>query len=506
MRDGTFNYVYILINGVLGLVVIPFMLIMLGRESYGVLVVVLSFANTALTLNFGLCWSINRHVAASHGSREHPDAFVGSAATISFLMGLAGAVVITLLAIPTARVLHLTPAVRASVPLVFFFGGLSSATSIVADFIASVFKGLRRFKENNMVILFTGMVRSTGTIALLLLGARVREIALWYAIAGGIGVATSLMVMGRVEPGYKLRLGAIRWSALRPHFLFGLASQGTRTVNALATQTLPILFLGAVNGASVAALYQVGQRLPLAGSEISGRMSEVVFTAASEQARQHRRAAVGEILAVGTRWTAAVMLPIALLLFIFAPSILHAWVGIADPAVVLVMRFITVAVFVQAMGETSSNVLFGMGNATTVLAIYAVAGVLGLLLALALAYSFGMAGVAAGMIANAACLTLLAVPFAASRCHIRVSQLSLSTVSGLVIPGAGCLACAAALSWYVHPQRWLTLITAGSLSAMCYLLLFFTCGAREEERLFLRKALGFLFRGWPRTEGASTSS
>lgn len=486
MRDGLINYSGVLANGLVGLILVPALYHHLAGESYGIWIAALALISIAGGLDLGLGWSLIREVAARETRpREGFSAFVRTAANVYLIVGLAGGVLIATLGLPLSVGLHLSSGGRSLARIVFGLAGVSFLVEQGITFASGIFQGLRRFGLNNSVAVAAAVLRSGGMIVLLRRGQGLTAITIWFAGMTAILAVISLVLVSRLLPGIRLRSGGSSWSSIRAHVPFSVTSQLASTCVQVVWSGGPLL-LGLLSGSASIVPYYIGQRFPIAVAALTGRVAESLYPAASEHDRTENWPQTRQILEVGTRWSVVLALPITLLLVMIAPSLLRAWLGNVPPAAVWVLRLSALAVLVDSLGVASLQVLWGRGQARSVLAVQGAAALATVLLTLGLFPVAGIVGAAWAILGALAIGAVASIYWATKACGVKATWLLSATLKGLLIPILAGAAAALAMVILVREANWRMAVATSLLGSMAYLTVLYFTGAREEERVFFR--------------------
>ena len=492
MRDGLINNSAFLVSGLVGILLVPIMLQGLGASSYGFWIAALAVARMAGVLDLGLGWSVVRETAATGRSRtgEETALFVTSVGNVYVVLGIVGAMLIGIIGLPLSRSLDHSSAVGKIAPIVFGLAGLVFFAEHLLFFASAVLGGLRRFDLDNRIWITVALLRAAGIIALLGVGATLMAVAAWYFLATAVTAFAALRVVGRLQPRFRLLAGGFNWSPLYAHLRFGLMSMLANAASGLLWETMPLL-IGVVRGPAAIVPYHIGQRFPLAVSGIVWRTAVVLFPAASEHERAMDMGRTRVVLEVGTRWIIVLALPVCLVLWILAPNLLQAWLGLgqAPPETVLVLRLTAAAVLADALGTAALHVLWGGGAARTVLLIQGAATVAGLALTLALLSRTGVVGAVWGVFLAASLASSAFLYLAARSCGTTLFDLLRGALKGMLLSTVACAATAVGITYLASPDRWVGVVGTALVSTVAYMVSLHLRGAREEERIFTQEIL-----------------
>jgi O-antigen/teichoic acid export membrane protein len=491
MWDGVVNYSGFVCSGIAGIILVPVMLRYLGEESYGLWLAAMAVWGTFSSFDFGLYWSITREVSSAVATNvsAETDRFVSAAGNLYLLFGLAGGAAIAFLGLPFSRGLHLSGNNRSMAPEVFAFVAIAFAADRLVQFSSGVLAGLRRFGIMNALAAGAALARLVGSLALLWTGHTVVAIALWNAILCGLWAAAALTCVRAIQPQFSFRAGPLRWKLVRPHLSFGLLSFLTELSIKVMWDLAPLV-IGFLCGSAAIVPYSIGRRFPIALNHVNSRAAETLFPAASERKARNDSEGSRSVLQLGTRWILVTALPVCIVLWILAPGLLHAWVGEFSAEGSLILRLTCAAVLAQGLGMGAMQVLWGRGEVHTLVKVLGVLAAPSLALTVALVWLYGEVGAAVALCVALVVTAAIFLLLGARACEAPLWGLVRDAFRGLLLPAAGCAALAYLGVWLVNPQHWAGVIAVSLGAGMSYVAILYFTGAREEEKEFVRQALG----------------
>jgi O-antigen/teichoic acid export membrane protein len=492
MRDGVVNYSGFVTNGLAGIILVPVMLRYLGTEPYGLWLAAMAVWGMLGSFDLGLYWSVSREIASAVGNILTEDAagFVSAAGNLYLLLGLLGAVAIAILGFPFSRGLHLSPYNREIAPEVFFFAALSFAADRLVLFTSAVLSGLRRFGTMNAMAAGAALARLIGSLTLLWMGRSILAIAVWNAVLCALWAWVALAFVNSIEPRLRFRLGHFRWRLVRPHLSFGILSCVTTFAVKVIWDIAPVV-IGFSRGSASIVPYSIGRRFPIAVNDVNSRAAETLFPAASQRMTANDWDGMRGVLQLGTRWIVVMALPFCIILWIVAGILLHVWIGPFTDDAPVIMRLTCAAVLCEALGMGAMHVLWGRGAVRAIVVVLGVLAIPSLALTVGLVHAFGDVGAAEALCISLFSSACVFVFLGARACQLPVADLLGQTFRGLLVPNAACAACTYAAIRLLNPQHWMSVIACCVSGGASYVTVLYFSGAREEEKQFLRQALGF---------------
>jgi O-antigen/teichoic acid export membrane protein len=216
-----------------------------------------------------------------------------------------------------------------------------------------------------------------------------------------------------------------------------------------------------------------------------------MFSASASEQRATEGA--GGILETGTRWLFVFALPLCILLWLLAPKILAAWVGVAHPDAIAVFRLITASALLEAIRSPALIVLWVRGALGLLLGIFGSLAVANLLAAVCLLQVLGVPGAAWAIFLPSLLATIAILYAAAGKCRVTVSFLARRLCGGLFRPTLALVAAALLVSALGEPGNWTGIILAATVGIASYVVVFYRYGSRQDERAIIREILQKVF-------------
>lgn len=481
MRDAIANNLSVPVSAIVGILLVPVMLKALGQNDYGLWIVVTSISGIVAAVDFGLYWSVARVVAADPMGKESDTSdFVRSAANVFLLVGIVGCVMLGGVGFLMRDRLQLPAVEHETAILVFWLVGGALCADRISAFGSAVLNGLRRFELINIITAVASVTWALGVVALLINGGSILAVAGFNLAVAVLKGGGTLWIVTRRVPAFRYRPLFLRWGALRQHMVFAVSSLLIDVLSNITWNIAPVL-IGFVSGPAAAVPFYIGQKFPVAVSGMSWRAAEVLFPAASENQNDPVRSE--EVLRVGSRWVLVLALPFAILLIVAAPGLLRAWVGNTPPGTVMVLRILAATVVADAIMVTPLHMLWGRGAVRPILLVYAAQGFGTIILTLALAAIFGVAGAATGMLISIGVSAFVFLVVASREYDLSAWNLAAGAYRGLTLPILACSLSTLSVL-YLGDQSRLWVILAMAVGGFFYMAVLFGFSGSSEEKRF----------------------
>lgn len=379
---------------VLTLVALPLLLEAFGVARFGAWALLMTFSATngwLSLLDLGLGTAATRTVA-SHAGRDNPAGVARSAATtlLMFLvLGIVtGATAALLGRLVGASVLGIEGALArefeaALVP----FGAWVFADFVFSGAVATL-DGLQRidlsrFADMARRLLVLGAAvlaaRSTGELAATTTAA---------AFAAGIAAALALVVVGA-----RLDRSAMRpsTSEMAPMLRYGVRVAALRPLGVIH-RTMDRIIVGVVLGPSAVALVEIASQLQAGADAVLSASSYAVVPSSAFLDADSRRGALRELLLTGTRYSLLATVPVVVGTSMLARPMVDVWLGGDQLGAAGLAAVAVISIGLAAPLQVGSNLLLGVGRATSIFRAVAASIAVNLLFTIWLVHVVGIVG------------------------------------------------------------------------------------------------------------------
>lgn len=485
-RNVVSTYLTTGVIAVAALVTTPILARELGKEGFGIWVLVGSFALYLELLEFGFGKAAPKFVAeyAARGDDRGVRATIATSFWILAALGSIAAVIGAVIAALFPSMFGISSELAGAAQILILLVLLDLAISIPSDTFGGVLMGLQRFYLVNATLVTVTILQAIAWTVVLALGGGLVELGIATVALSLGGQLARFLLARRCVPGTSIsprlidRAMARRFTGLSVWF-FVLDMSRVMVIR------LDTVVVGLVVGVPAAGVYAVGQRLTLALEQLVEPLTKSFFPHSSSLSAGEDHEALRRSLVVGTRLSLAIAAPIALALAFLAGPLLHLWLGadFEDAATVVVL--LAAAVAIAALTRTGLLMLQGVGQVRVPALITGAEAVLNLVLSIILAHEMGLQGVALGtliavVVANLGCF----YPYMCRQFGVPVRALSAT----LARAHAPALVVAGLVGWGIaalDPSG--VVVLAGVLAIVAaYVAVFWLTGLTPDERRHLR--------------------
>jgi O-antigen/teichoic acid export membrane protein len=335
------------------------------------------------------------------------------------------------------------------------------------------------------------------------------ELLAGYGLVALVAATTAVRVAGyfvyrlnayRIFHDLRIRPSLVRRARLRELTGFSIYSSIIDWANKLNYQ-LDQLVIGAMLGSTAVAVWAPAERIISGTQRLTNQANGVLFPVIVDNDTTRKQAQLQQILLRGTQISLAMVVPIAISLFVLADPLIRAWLGAraADVAgSIPVIQILSIAVAIRVGNATASTLLKGAGRHRLVAFANLGTGVVNVGLSLLLIRPYGLVGVAIGTLIPIALSTIgIIQPAAYRHVGIPVRRGFVQSVVPALWPAAvaGVLL---AFTRHISSGTFLAVAAQAAAAGALYLGLFAWAIRREDRAYYVAKVLQLTRRAGPR--------
>lgn len=493
------RYLAILIDTLIGLVMLPFNVGHLGQSAYGLWLLSASITTHFSLLDLGYGSSLIKFIAQYRAHRS-VQALNEITSTLFFVYAAFGALAYAGAAFAAFHLdwfLKLTPEQVETGKWIVLMVAIPVALNFPFSVYGGIVGGFQRYHVNSRVAIGMSITVATVNVAVLLSG---------YGLIELVAATTSVRVLGyfvyrlnahRIFRALRIRPWFFRRDRLRELTGFSVYSALIDWGNRL-NYSMDSLVIGAFLGPAYVAVWAVAERIISGTQRLTNQFNGVLFPVVVDSDTLQQRERLQRVLLEGTRFSLAMVLPIAATLIVLAEPLVYAWVGRRSPGLMdsaAVIQLLALAVVMRVGNATGSIILKGAGRHRWLAGVTLGTGLVNLVLSIVLIRSHGLVGVAIGtVIPVAASAAFIQFPAACRRVGLPV----FTVIKRAVLPAAWPAAIAGALLALTRDAAGHTLTGVAlhaAVGAAIYLALFLGIAiGRADRLLYTAKALEILGR------------
>ena len=217
------NWAMLGVNIAVGLLLTPFAISHLGKTSYGIWRLVVSFVGYYGLLNLGVGSAITRYIARYSGQGDLKSLNKTASTAMTMLSCTATLVVVAsfLLAEPAARFFDVAPEHFSDFKRVVWILGLSAALGFFRSLFQTIVIAHERFVPTNIASIAVVLIRAGLVVLMLGLGKGLLGVAYATLISGAVAVLLQFLIYKSYAPRVRMHFTAARWSVFRMLLVYG---------------------------------------------------------------------------------------------------------------------------------------------------------------------------------------------------------------------------------------------------------------------------------------------
>jgi len=489
-RNVTTRYMAIVVDGIIGLLLLPFNVHHLGQSAYGLWMLTASLTAYFSVLDLGFGGSVVKFVAEYRARRDARalNEIAGTLFTIFAGVGVVAYALFVLLAVNLTHVFNVTPDQVETGRWLLLIIGVYVSLGFPFSIFGGVINGFQRYDINNLVGIATSAVVAAINVAMLLLG---------FSLVDLVAATTTVRLLAylayrqnayHVFPALRVRPSLFRWSRVREVTGFSVYISIIDWANKL-NYSIDAIIIGAYLSSAAVAIWTVPQRLAEMLQRLTNQLNGVLLPVVVDSDASQKPERLRAIFVQGTRLSLATVLPLAIALILLMGPLVHAWVGDRFAESVPVAQILVAVVLIRVGNSTATTVLKGAGQHRLLAFTNAGAALVNIALSLLWIERYGLIGQAMGtfvpvafvslfILFPAACRRVGMSPIRAFRCAVWPTLWPVAAMALVVIPLRDVL-----------PTRLYSVALASAVGGICYLATFLAFAVKRDERqVYVTKA------------------
>jgi O-antigen/teichoic acid export membrane protein len=497
-RNLSTRYLAIGVDGVIGLMLMPFNVSHLGQSAYGLWALTTSITMYFSVLDLGYGGSLVKFVAQYRAWRDRQalNEILSTMFVVFTVVGLVTFLVTAGIAWQFGRLFSVTgDQVRTGQHLLLVTGSYIAFRFAASIFGAVVF-GFQRFYLNNLISVASSIVIAVVNVLVLNGGADLVTLVIATTSVRVLTLGAFVTTGYLVYPGLQVTPRLFRRSRLREVTGFSIYIL-VLDWSAKLNYSTDALVIGAMLNTSAVAVWTVGQRIAQICQQLTIQLSGSLFPFVVDSAAAGRGDRLGAVLMHGTSLSLAFAVPVCTVLSILAGPVVQAWMGPNFHASAVVLQLLLAIVLVRVANATANMILKGTGQHRLLAFTNAGTAITNILLSIVLIRPMGLAGVALGTLLPVLTTSAFVLfPSACARVGVPVGTAFRIAVWPAIWPAAGLIA----VIWAGRPLAGSTLFGLAALLVVAgsiYLALFLGVAiSRGERRVYWSKLMQLAGRGW----------
>ena len=390
----------------------PFILARLGPVDYGIWVLVGSLGAYGYLLDLGVAGAVAKYTAEFRARGEWGEVhdLVASALRVYLVLGTTVVVLAFGAAAVAPVVLNIPDADHEATSWAIVLVGLSIGVSLAFMPAPSILRGLQRYDLYNVVVTTGTLLTAAATVVVLAAGGGLVAMVAVNVPVTVVMQFASVAIVRRIAPelDFGWRGGGRRQLRMITRFS-GAAFTMNVSAN-LQTKTDEVVIAAFLPVAAVTP-YALARRLSEISLLLTDQFVKVLMPLASELDAARDSARLRVVCVLSLRLTLAVLMPLSLVLVVFAQPILVAWVGDAYAGGAPLVAILAVAALFRGIEWPVAALLQGIARHGRIAVLSIASGLANLGLSIVLVQAMGVVGVAYGTLIPTVVEAMVILPY-----------------------------------------------------------------------------------------------
>jgi O-antigen/teichoic acid export membrane protein len=488
-RNVATRYLSVFAELAIGLLTLPFNLHHLGTEAYGLWMLTAGVTIHLSILDLGYGGAMVKFIAQY---RAHKDtrALNEIASTLFYIFagfGVLAYLVVMGLAFNLEHVFKITAAQADIGKWILLIIGVNVAINFPFSVYGGVSSGFQRYDINNLVSIVSNVAVAAVNVAVVLMGYGLITLVAATSFVRFVTYFIYRYNAYKVFPGLRIHPSSFRKERLREVTGFSVYSSIIDWANKLNYE-LDEVVIGIFLGPGPVAVWAVAERIISGTQRLTNQGNAVLFPVVVDSEATHQIGRLQKVMLEGTRLSLATVLPIALVLIVFADPLVRVW--IRKPEVmgaVPIIQILAFAVALRVGNATSTTLLKGVGHIRNVAMVNIGSGIVNLVLSAILIGPFGLPGVAVGTLIPVAFSSIFILfPMACRRVGLATAYAFRRAVWPSTWPAILVGGMLFAASRFISGGGWVIVAEAAAASLL-YLVLFVVAVGRHDREQYTAK-------------------
>jgi O-antigen/teichoic acid export membrane protein len=385
------------VASVTSLALLPFIVGHVGKDAYGLYVLLVTVTGYFTLLDFGVSAAVMRYAAEARGRGEMPEAhrIINAALSYYLVIGVVAATLLVVFAPLAGRFFDLGTVGQGTARELFLVGAAFALVLWPTSVFRSVSEAFQRYEITASVTTGTQLLAALAIVVALRRGAGVTAVLVLTNL--GILAANVILfvVLRRNQPRYRPAILVRDRAPFRRMFTFS-TYMFVGGVASLVVFQLDNVIVGAFLSASAVAVYNVAYVLHAGVKTIDNLINGPPWVAAAHLEGRGDHEAQRRLFIRGTRYIAALFLPAIVTLIVFVEVLVRYWMGPAFSDSVTPARILIASWLMVSLWEPGGGLVTVRGQFRVLVWIALANAALNLITSVSLVRSFGLTGVALG--------------------------------------------------------------------------------------------------------------
>lgn len=393
-KNTLFNTIGSIFTTGMQIVIIPYIILKLGMEQFGIWALVSIIFGIFTALDFGTGTAFVKYFSEYHAKKEHEN-FNRVMVTGLFFMVTFSLILISIVIMLKNELVdffNIPIHLKNESVFVFMAAAIIFGYTNIFGIFQAILKGLQRMDVTNTINIVCSSIYIIGVFAVLNLGFGLKGLIINQGIRFILISFASMYYSKKIFKKLKFRIDDFHFTQLKEVLSYGIKMQISSIANLVNLQ-IDKTIIGYFLNLTLVAAYEIGQKISLFNRMIVGLALSALVPAVSELDAVGRRKTILKLYERGNKYIASFTFPILIFTITFADLLIHLWMGTGFERSILVARLLVSAVFVNMFTGVGVMIVRGIGKPSYEAEYAAICLILNVVLGIILVQSYGFLGV-----------------------------------------------------------------------------------------------------------------
>ncbi|MBN2090300.1 polysaccharide biosynthesis protein [candidate division KSB1 bacterium] len=393
-RNTVFNTVGNVFTTGIQLIIIPYILIKLGIERFGIWALVSVIFGLFTALDFGTGAAFVKYFS-EYATKKDDASFNRVAVAGFFLMFFFSMLLIGvcfLLKNQLVAFFNVPTSMMGEAHFVFLGAAIIFGYYNAFGVFQAIIKGLQKMEISNLIDMMCSIINFIGVFIVLENGLGLKGLIVNQGIKIVLVSLASIYFSKKLFKKLAFKLVYLDLRKIKEILSYGVKMQISNIAGLINLQTDKTIIGYFLNLALVTA-YEIGQKLALFCRMIVGLILSALVPAVSELEASGKASAILKLYERGNKYLASLTFPILIFIIIFADLLINAWMGAGHERSVLVARLLTIGILINLLTGVGVMIVRGIGRPAYETEYAVICLVLNIMLGIVLVKFYGFVGV-----------------------------------------------------------------------------------------------------------------
>ncbi len=284
---------------------------------------------------------------------------------------------------------------RALARWLFFGTALVFTLDITVNSFSRVVEGLQRFDLTAKVKFSTSFLEIILIVIFFIAGLGVYSLLAAFMFRYLVSILIFTRIAYRLLPGLKISLWYVNRESLKQLLNYGGKLQIISLIG-IFLSTFDRIIISRILGLAATGLYEIGRKLPVTGTQIPSVISSVMMPAFSHLRGHQDEQQARALFLTASRYMGLTTALVYSGLIVFAPYLIHLWLGPGYAAAVPVLYTVSIGIFSHLLTGPVSAATRGLNQLAIEMRNSVICLILTLILTPLLAHHYGLLGATTG--------------------------------------------------------------------------------------------------------------